>query len=198
MDGPMFAIKRANPYYRAQWKEDEEKGVVFRQREDEIRKLHSQFPSMDAEEQGQWVAELAKIYDFETSPALRFDSVTALGKSTHPDVDAVLVRACSDESTKVRIAACKSLAGRQSTTASQMLATVAQSDKDTSVRSAALRSLGTFQTDDAKSILRKSLDEKSPAIQFAATEALKTMTGKDLGGDVDIWRQFLDGQPIDE
>ena len=198
VDGPMFALKRANPYFRSQWKADAEKGIVFRERQEEIRLVRSQIDSMTSDEQAHWAVELAKVYDYETSPELRRDAVMALGNTMHPDAEAALIRACADKNDKVRMAACKSMSGRKSAAASQMLATVAQSDKNTSVRTAAIRSLGSFQTDDAKAILRKSLDDKSLAMQREATVALKTMTGKDFGGNVENWRKFLDGQPVEE
>jgi HEAT repeat protein len=198
VDGPLFALKRANPYFRAQWKEDAEKGIVFSQRQEEIRKVRDQIPSMADEEQRRWVAQLANVYDYETSPELKRDAVMALGATLHPDAEAPLIRACSDKNDKVRLAACKALAGRQTESASGMLATVAQMDKNMSVRSAAIRSLGTYQNAEAKSLLRKTLDEKSPLLQYEATVALKTMTGQDFGGDVPSWRQFMDGQPVEE
>ncbi len=198
VDGPLFALKRANPYFRAQWKEDAEKGIVFSKRQEEIRLVRSQISTMSEAEQVRWIGELAKVYDYETSPELKRDAVMALGATLHSDAEAPLIRACSDKNDKVRLAACKSMAGRQSTTVSQMLSTIAQSDKNMSVRSAAIRSLGTYQSDDAKSVLRKSLDEKSPLLQHEAMIALKTMTGKDFGLDAPNWRKFLDGEPVDE
>jgi HEAT repeat protein len=122
----------------------------------------------------------------------------ALGATLHPDAESPLMRACSDKNDKVRMAACKAMAGRKSTAASQMLASIAQSDKNMSVRSAAIRSLGTYQTDEARAILRKSLDEKSPVLQHESMIALKSMTGKDFGLDGPSWRKFLDGEAIEE
>ncbi len=196
-DGPMFAIKQANPYYRAQWNEDAKKGIVSSKRQEEIRLLRSQLPSMPTEEQARFTALLAKVCDLETSPVLRREAVMALGNTPSPEVEAVLIRACSDKNDKVRMAACKALAGQKSSAASQMLATVAQSDKNESVRHAAIRALGAFQTDDAKATLRRMLDEKSPGIQLAASDALKSMTGKEFGR-VDNWKNFIDGQPVEE
>jgi hypothetical protein len=198
VDGPLFALKKANPYYRSQWKEDSEKGIVFSERQAEVRLLRSQISGMTSDEQMLWVSKLAQVYDYETSPELRRDAVLALGATQHPDAEAPLIRACSDKNDKVRMAACKAMAGRDSAASSQMLASVAQSDKNMSVRLAAIRSLGTYQSDDAKAVLRKSLDEKSPALQYEATVALKEMTGRDFGGNVENWRQFMDGQTVEE
>ena len=198
VDGPLFALKSANPYFRSQWKEDQEKGIVFSKRQEEIRLVRTQISTMPESEQARWIAELAKVAEYETSPELKRDAVMALGATLHSDAEAPLIRACSDKNDKVRMAACKAMAGRKTTTASQTLASIAQSDKNMSVRSAAIRSLGSYQTDEAKAMLRKSLDEKSPVLQHDATIALKTMTGREFGGDVRSWRKFLDGEPVEE
>jgi hypothetical protein len=198
VDGPLFALKRMNPYYQSQWKEDEEKGAVFRQRQSEMRLIRSQIASMSPDEQERWSKIASEVFDQETSQELRREIVMAMEHSPHADAESVLIKACSDKNDKVRLAACKALANRSSETASKMLATVAQTDKTMSVRLAAIRALGTYRTDDAKSLLRRALDEKSPAIQYEATVALKTMTGRDFNGEVELWRQFLDGQPIEE
>ncbi len=198
VDGPLFALKQANPYYRAQWKEDQDKGIVFSKRQEEIRLVREQISTMPDDEQVKWIGELAKVYDFETSPELKRDAVMALGATPHADAEAPLMRACSDKNDKVRMAACKAMSGRNSTSASQMLASIAQSDKNISVRSAAIRALGTYQTGEARAILRKSLDEKSPVLQHESMIALKTMTGKDFGLDGPSWRKFLDGEAVEE
>lgn len=197
-DGPMFTLKSANPYYRKQWDEDAKKGPVFYDRQEEIRLVRKQLPTMDAAEQERWTKIIADIYQYDKSPELRREAVLALGQSPTPLADETLVKACSDSIDKVRIAACSSLANRESTTAPQMLATLAQTDKNMSVRLAAIKSLGSYKSDDAKSILRKSLDEKSPALQYEATLALQDMTGKKYGGDVDAWRKFMDGESVPE
>ncbi len=198
VDGPLFALKKINPYYTKQWREDAEKGVVFRQRQAEIRLVREQIEAMTSEEQARWSKLLADVYDKDSSPELRREAVMTLAKSPHLDAEAALVRACTDKNDKVRLAACKAMGGRQSESAAKMLATVAQTDKEMSVRLAAIHSLGSFQNDETKALLRKCLDEKSPALQYEATVALKSMTGRDFNGDVEAWRKFMDGQSVEE
>jgi HEAT repeats/PBS lyase HEAT-like repeat len=198
VDGPLFALKRMNPYYQSKWREDSKRGVVFAERRDEMKRVREQIATMSADEQARWSKVVAKVYDEDTSPELRRDAVLALGESPHPEAESALIRACSDKNDKVRIAACKAMAGRNSENAGKMLSTIAQTDKNMSVRLAAVRSLGTYETDDAKTLLRKALDEKSPAIQYEATVALKKMTGRDFNGDVESWKKFMDGQTIEE
>ncbi len=198
VDGPLFALKKMYPYYQSKWREDSKRGAVFTERREEMKRVREQIATMSPDEQARWSKVVANVYSEDTSPELRRDAVLALGKSPHPDAETALIRACSDKNDKVRIAACKALAGRNTETAGKMLSTIAQTDKNMSVRLAAVRSLGTYDTQDAKALLRKALDEKSPAIQYEATVALKTMTGRDFNGDVESWKKFMDGQNIEE
>jgi hypothetical protein len=198
VDGPLYSMKRMNPYFRSQWKEDRERGVVYEQRKDEMRLVKDQLATMPAEEQSHWSRVVAEVYAKETSPELRREAILTLSQSPHPEAEKALIRACSDKNDKVRLTACKALAGRNSQAAAQMLSTIAQGDKNMSVRLAALDALGSFDTDEVRGLLRRSLDDKSPALQFQATVALQKMTGKDFDGNVESWRQYLDGQAVEE
>ena len=156
VDGPLFALKKMNPYYQSKWREDSKRGVVFDERRDEMKRVREQIATMTPDEQARWSKVVANVYDEDTSPELRRDAVLALGKSPHPDAETALIRACSDKNDKVRIAACKAMAGRNSANAGKMLSTISQTDKNMSVRLAAIRSLGTYDTDDAKALKSRS------------------------------------------
>jgi HEAT repeat protein len=198
VDGPLFALKKMNPYYQSKWQEDSKRGAVFTERRVEMKRVREQIATMSPDEQARWSKIVASVYEQDTSPELRRDAVLALAKSNHPDAETALIRACSDKNDKVRLEACKAMAGRNSDTAAKMLSTIAQTDKNMSIRAAAIRSLGTYESEEVKSLLRKALDEKSPAIQYSATVALKSMTGRDFAGDVESYKKYLDGQPVDE
>ncbi|MCY2976898.1 MAG: HEAT repeat domain-containing protein [Planctomycetota bacterium] len=192
LDGPLYGLKRANPYYQSQWRKDTEKGPTFTQRTEEMRLLKSQLATMPPEEQAKFTKTASDVYRYETSPEMRREAVMALANSPTPEADATLMKACSDRSDKVRIAACKALKSRQSDDAAKMLSTVAQTDESMSVKLAAIESLGAYRNESAKTMLRQSLDEKSPAMQYQATVALREMTGRDFEGNVESWKQFLD------
>ncbi len=192
LDGPLYGLKRANPYFQSQWRKDSEKGPTFTQRTEEMRLLKSQLATMPPEEQAKFTKTASDVYRYETSPEMRREAVLALANSPTPEAEATLMKACSDRSDKVRIAACKALKSRQSEDAAKMLSTVAQTDESMSVKLAAIESLGAYRNESAKTMLRQSLDEKSPAMQYQATVALREMTGRDFEGNVESWKQFLD------
>jgi len=192
IDGPLYSLKRANPYYQNQWKKDSEIGPTFSERVTEMRSLQDQLASMSPDEQARYTKIASEVYQYESSPEMRREAVLALSKSPTPEAEATLIKACGDRVDKVRISACKSLKNRSSVEASKMLATMAQTEDVMSVRLAAIEALGTYKDNDSKAILRQSLDEKSPALQYQATVALREMTGRDFDGNVESWRQFLD------
>jgi HEAT repeat protein len=43
---------------------------------------------------------------------------------------------------------------------------------------------------DGVPVLIQALEDQSPAVRQAATEALRTITGQDFGLDVNAWRQW--------
>jgi hypothetical protein len=192
IDGPLYGLKRANPYYQSQWKKDSEKGPTFQERSEEMRLLKSQFATLPPEEQEKYTKTASEVYRYETSSEMRREAVMALANSPIPEAESTLIKACSDRNDKVRIAACKALKTRNSDDAAKMLSTVAQTDQSMSVKLAAIESLGAYRNESAKTMLRQSLDEKSPAMQYQATVALREMTGRDFEGNVESWKQFLD------
>ena len=72
-----------------------------------------------------------------------------------------------------------------------MLADMLAHDRDKDVRMAAARGLGQSHEQIAKQALGAALDDNDPAMQHRAMVSLKTVTGKDLGNDVDKWRQYV-------
>ena len=104
-DGPMFQLKKLNPYIQHQWKKDREKVVVFSERIEEIQLLRSQIASMPAPEQEQWVSELESMLKKETSPEIRRESIQVLEVVHHrPDAIAAIAPYSKDKNEKVRLA----------------------------------------------------------------------------------------------
>jgi HEAT repeat protein len=58
------------------------------------------------------------------------------------------------------------------------------------VRLRAIRSLGKLKQKSAIPVLAQSLEDPDPAIQYRAVAALKEVSGRDLGNDVNAWREW--------
>jgi len=58
------------------------------------------------------------------------------------------------------------------------------------VRLRALRELGQLGDKAAVPVLAKALEDPDPAVQYRAVGALKRVSGRDLGDDVNKWREW--------
>ena len=196
-DGPFFELKKLNPVIQNQWKKDRERGPVFSQRVDEMRLLKSQFKSMSDGDQAKWVSSVGSIVQTETSPEFRREAALALGEVIErPDAASIIVKLAQDKDSKVRLCVAELLRKHASPETTQTLLALSTSDADTSVRLAAVESLGSHQTEEVKQFLAKQLNDRSPAMQFATSNALKEFTGKDFR-DVALWKRYLAGENVE-
>lgn len=198
-DGPFFHMKKLNPYIQSQWRKDREKAVVYSQRVDEMRLLRKQIGRMQPEEQDRWVSKIAEIISSETSPELRRESILVLQQvMERPDSLAAVTSLSQDKNEKVRLAVAQSLGTTQNPEAGSTLLAMAQSDSSRIVQLAATQSLGRHPSEDVRRFLASKLEDRSPAMQYQASLALKAVTGKDYGGDVDAWKRYLAGEDVPE
>ena len=86
------------------------------------------------------------------------------------------------------VAACS--AERNNPTAVGPLSQIVATDADLDVRLAAVDALGEMKSPAAIPGLAAALKDRDPAMQFAGVEAMKNVTGEDLGNDVEAWRQY--------
>lgn len=201
-DGPFFHLKKLNPYIQSQWRKDREKAVVFSQRVEEIRLLRSQIARMPEEEQRQWIEKLDSMLKTETSPELKRESLLALqqviGRAEAVSAITPLIR---DKNLKVRITVAEVLRSPDAASnpeASSALLAMASSDASDQARQAATRSLGMYRSEEVKKFLASKLEDKSPAMQREASLALKDLTGRDYGGDIDAWQRYVNGEDVPE
>ncbi len=186
-----------NPYYRNQWAKDRELGPTFADRINEVKLVKRQIATMPEDEQTQWVESMEKLIEKDPSPDMRRHAVLALGASSHPRSVAILRKAIQDDSEKVRLSACQALASKKDPESLAMLGSLAQKDASSSVKVAAIKALSNYSGDEAKAILAKAIQDRSPAIQYQSTVSLAKVTGKDFGGDVALWRKYLSGEEVE-
>ncbi|MBM3967356.1 MAG: HEAT repeat domain-containing protein [Planctomycetes bacterium] len=198
-DGPFFQMKKMNPYIQSQWKKDREKTVVYSQRLEEMRLLKRQLPSMNEEEQARWVATLNDVLKKETSPSLRREAVLTLSVvSKRADALRAIAPMAQDDNESVRLAVVHALEKSNTSDATTTLLSMAQSDRSNNVRLTATQSLGQHKTDEVRRFLASKLEDRSTAMQYSASLALKVQTGKNYGGDIEAWKQYLQGDEVPE
>jgi HEAT repeat protein len=198
-DGPFFQMKKLNPYIQSQWRKDREKTVVYSQRVEEMRLLRRQIANMPSEEQSRWIAKLKDILQTETSPELRRESVLVLQEvMDRQDAVAAVTPMTHDKNDKVRLTVAQTLGARPNPEAASALIAMATSDSSRVVQLAATESLGKHPSDEVRQFLASKLEDRSPAMQYQASLALKNITGKNYGGDIDAWKRYLAGEDIPE
>ena len=198
-DGLWYQMKKANPYYRAEWKRDEQYGTTFLQRMSELKLLHDRLPSMEPNEQLAWAARLEQIIAKDPSPEFRTQAVAAIAMIPGEAAIRALNVASADSTEKVRLAACSAWQQLGGPEARDMLMTLAnKSSESTSIRQAAIEGLAQFNEAEVRETLALLLDDRSPAIQYQVTRSLVELTGKDFGGDMQAWSDYLNGTEVPE
>jgi hypothetical protein len=199
-DGILYKMKSINPYYRSEWEKDRQLGTTFSERIEEITLLKSRLPNMEPNEQANWANLLEKLVKSDPSPEMRSLACQTIANIPGETAMRALNSASVDSSEKVRLMACAGLQTRGSEDARNMLLTIASNTKETpSVRRAAIVSLANFKNDEeVKTALARLLDDKSPALQYQTALSLRTITGRDYGGDIQSWRDFMGGKDVPE
>lgn len=195
-DGVLYQMKRVNPYFQAEWKRDRELGTTFVERIEELQVLQSQLASMSPDDKLVWAPRLQRVIANDPSSEFRAKAVQTIALIPSDLTVQALNAASTDSSEKVRLTACKAWAQVGGPAARDMLLTLSSNPNETtSVRQAAIDSLSIFADDhEVHSAFSALLDDRSPAIQYQVTRSLAKATGNDLGGDLQSWRDFLDGK----
>ena len=107
-----------------------------------------------------------------------------------PAAKAICSGALEDPDERVRMAACTAWRKRGGSEAVEQLATRYRTDREIDVRLRALRELGEMGDKEAVPVLAKALEDSDPAVQYRAVGALKKVSGRDLGDDVNKWREW--------
>lgn len=126
----------------------------------------------------------------EHDARVRCRILTAAAEFDTPAAVAICKGALQDPDEEVRMEACRVWAKRGGPDAVSLLAGRATSDNELDVRLRALRMLGELKDDRAIPVLAKALEDPDPAVQVRAVGALKQVSGRDLGDDVNKWREW--------
>lgn len=191
-DGPLYALKAANPYFSLrEWKADEALGVSDHVRRKELAGLASSIGSLPKNRQAYWAGHLEKIMQNDPSADMRHLAVNAAGKMTATDPTRLIQMGLDDDNAKVRMAACRALGRRKEPAAPSLLAQTAGADSNEDVRQAAIDALANHKSPVAIESLRNALRDRNPATRDLAMESLRDATGKNLGTTPQEWIDAL-------
>jgi HEAT repeat protein len=193
-DGPIPENRVLNPWVRKQWAEDEQRVTTYHRKVADLAELRAKAPTMPPAERDDTANHLASRLTEEKSPALRGEFVRTLATLKSPVAQQALVAATADESSSVRVLACKALGEKPTPEGFQALSHVITNDADLDVRIAAAHQLGKYRGFEAPQALRPALDDRDPALQIAAMQSLEAVDGHtEYRRNVAVWREHLDG-----
>jgi HEAT repeat protein len=161
---------------------------------DAIEQFASRADGTDSTEQREYVDQLARQIQIEPDPLVREAIIRATSEFRTALSYQIIEAGLKDENSLVRIASCESLGARAETRSVSSLAVILRDDEDKDVRLAAAAALGNIKDPTAVAALTMALDDRDPALQFVGVQSMKSITGKDYGGDVAAWRQVAAGQ----
>jgi len=126
----------------------------------------------------------------EHDARVRCEIVAVAGMFDTASALAVCKGAMQDPDERVRARACAVWRERGGTEAVQQLANRCRTDRELDVRLQAIRMLGELEDKAAIPVLADVLADPDPAVQYRAVAALKQVSGRDLGNDVNVWREW--------
>jgi HEAT repeat protein len=156
-----------------------------------LRRLAERAAQAESDERERISSELADSYRQESDAIVRAEIVRTASTCRTQSANVLLATALNDSIPEVRIAACEGWSHLGGPDAARQLAGTLSSDVDFDVRLAAARALGTTADPAAVAVLGSALEDRDPAMQYQAVQSLKELTGKDLGNDVNRWRQYV-------
>lgn len=173
------------------WMETERTSIVTpRMRMSAIEELGIRGREAEATEQQQISQQLATQIQTEPDPLVRRAIQEAIGQLETPLAQDVLIAGLQDSDLDVRLACCHALGSRNDPRVISALGTALEIDQELDVRLAAIDALGQIKSTQSVAALAKAVNDRDPALQYAGVQALKAVSGKDLGNDVVAWREY--------
>lgn len=126
----------------------------------------------------------------EHDARVRCEIVAVAGMFDTASAVAICKGAMQDPDERVRTRACEVWRTRGGAEAVQQLANRCRTDRELDVRLQAIRMLGELEDQAAIPVLADVLADPDPAVQYRAVAALKQVSGRDLGNDVNAWREW--------
>lgn len=171
-------------------RERERYGSTADQRIAALREEARQAADWPADRRDTFTADLARRMLEEHDLRVRCAILEAAAGFDTPAAVAICRGALQDPESRVRMEACTAWRRKGGPQAVEMLSACLQSDREIDVRLQALRELGGMRDERAIPVLARALEDPDPAVQYRAVAALKEVSGRDLGDDVNRWRAW--------
>ena len=183
--------------YKA-WAEDEAYEVTWYQQSRQLKQLRVDVTEMPLGNQAKHAEALCANLAETKNMVLQLELVRTLAVFDVPEAIPGLRQASESDLPEVRIAACRAWETQSSPDRVGILLQRVAGDTHLDVRIAALRALGYCRSAADQPRIRESLqdvlDDDDPAIQYAAAQSLEASSGRDLNGNIQLWRDLLAGE----
>jgi hypothetical protein len=157
---------------------------------DAVRDIQRKATGVDTPEQREITDQLARQIQIEPDPLVREAIVEAMTEFKTPLAKQVLHAGLADTDSEVRRKCCVALGKRAETDSVQLLAEVIARDEEHEVRIAAVDALGKIKSPESIKALAAALEDADPAMQYAGVSSMKSISGRDYGGDVALWLEY--------
>lgn len=136
---------------------------------------------------------VAKLKEGKEPNATRAVICRSLGNIRRPEAREAMLVAVNDEDPLVRSEACRALGRVGRGEDATILTRVMTLDNAGECRVAAIESLGELKSQDRRitEYLVTGMEHDDPAIRVASLQALREITGKDLGIDAAAWKRYV-------
>lgn len=175
----------------------EQYGRTAKQRIAEVEKGASEAKKQGKEREEAFAGELAGAILGEHDPRVRASIVEVAAGLEAVAAGAICEGALQDPDARVRMAACDAWAKRGGDRGVQLVADRCRNESDVDVRLRAIRTLGEMKNAAAIPALAVALEDPDPAVQYRAVASLKSVSGRDLGDDVNAWRAWAAADPAE-
>ncbi len=140
---------------------------------------------------------VAKLQGRKEPTATRAVICRTLGNIRRPEAREAILAATNDEDALVRAEACRALGRVGRSEDATILARVMTIDVAGECRVAAIESMGELKSKDRRitEYLVTGMEHDDPAIRVASMNALRRITGKDLGVDALAWKKYVETLP---
>lgn len=173
------------------WQDNERTSIMTpRMRMAAIEEIGVRGSNAEAAEQQKLAEQLATQIQTEPDPLVRRTIQEAIAKIPAPLARDVMIAGLQDDDLDVRVTCCRMLGERVEPSVISALRVALETDSELDVRLAAIDALGKIKSPQSVAALSKAVNDRDPALQYAGVEALKSVSGQDLGNDVTAWREY--------
>lgn len=147
------------------------------------------------EDKSEAIATLIDKYENGKEPvAIRAVICRTLGELGDPAARDTLLRAVHHQDAVIKIEACRALGKVGRSEDATVLAQIMSLDHLEDARIAAIEGLADLKSRDPRiyKVLLDSMEHDDPAIRLASLNALRKLTGKDEGTEIEAWRKAVE------